>query len=245
MNPIKIVVGSILLGLVIFFSIGVRRTGDHKDNFEDRVLSRSDEKFIVLKVLDGDTIKLANGMTVRYIGIDSPENSNNGSMECYAAEAYLVNRQLVEGKAVTLEKDVSDKDKYGRLLRYVYVKLDSGFETMVNQYMIREGFARAATYPPDVKYSDLFIELQREAVVLDKGLWSNCLTDDNTNSSNPKQPKIINSDTTTYDCTTNIYDCSDFDNQVEAQNVLEFCGLESDVHNLDSDRDGLACEPVN
>ncbi len=123
-----------------------------------------------MRVIDGDTIEIdIDGATykVRYIGIDTPElNDKRAELSALAQEATRQNRQLVEGKTVRLEKDISETDKYGRLLRYVYV--DNIF---VNAELVRLGYAQVTTYPPDVKYQDLFVQLQREAKEAGKGLW--------------------------------------------------------------------------
>lgn len=124
----------------------------------------------VVEVVDGDTIKVEmNGQiyTVRYIGIDTPElHHPSKPVEYFAKEAYEANKRLVEGKTVILEKDVSDTDRYGRLLRYVYVG-----DIFVNAYLVEQGYARAATFPPDVKYAELFRRLEREAREAGRGLW--------------------------------------------------------------------------
>lgn len=105
---------------------------------------------------------------VRYIGIDAPEpNDANSTTAWWGREATAANRRLVEGKAVFLEQDVSETDRYGRLLRYVYL-LDG---TMVNAALVRLGYAQASTYPPDVRYQDLFLGLQEEAMEIGMGLW--------------------------------------------------------------------------
>lgn len=120
----------------------------------------------VIDVIDGDTIRVqfADGTVekVRYIGINAPELDRPGGKE-----ARQINEQLVGGKVVTLIRDVSERDRYGRLLRYVYV--DSLF---VNAELVRRGYARAATYPPDVRYADYFVKLEREARQKGAGLWS-------------------------------------------------------------------------
>jgi micrococcal nuclease len=122
-------------------------------------------------VIDGDTIEVNIAGTiykVRYLGIDTPELNDKRPEFCaLAQEATRCNRQLVEGKIVRLEKDISETDKYGRLLRYVYVS-----NTLVNAELVRLGYAQVATYPPDVKYQDLLLQLQREAKEAGKGLWA-------------------------------------------------------------------------
>lgn len=99
------------------------------------------EKAEVVAVVDGDTIRVRIGgreFTVRYIGIDTPDEVGRP----YASEATEANRRLVGGRAVELEKDVSETDGFGRLLRYVYVETSAG-TVMVNAELVRLGFARA------------------------------------------------------------------------------------------------------
>ena len=124
----------------------------------------------VIRVIDGDTIEVVVvGQTykVRYIGIDTPETKHpTKPVEPYGPEAAAKNEELVGGKIVGLEKDVSETDRYGRLLRYVYVG-----DLMVNAELVRLGYAQVSTYPPDVKYQDLFLQLQREAREAGRGLW--------------------------------------------------------------------------
>jgi endonuclease YncB( thermonuclease family) len=143
----------------------------------ENVLGESSESF-VSRVIDGDTIELKNGEKVRYIGIDAPETKHpTKEIECYGVKASEKNQSLVEGKIVRLDKDVSQTDKFGRLLRYVYVMADDGVtEIFVNDYLVREGFAVLSSYPPDVKYQDLFLLAQEQAREQKRGLWSDeCL----------------------------------------------------------------------
>ncbi len=140
----------------------------------------------VARVIDGDTIELENGQKVRYIGINTPETVDpRKAAECFGKESSLKNRELVEGKSVRLEKDVSETDKYSRLLRYVYVD-----DALINDYLVRQGFAYASAFPPDVKYQDQFQNAQREAQQENRGLWSSCesgssgITDQNATAEN-------------------------------------------------------------
>src|SRR3989344_6996325 len=90
----------------------------------------------VTRVIDGDTIEIEGGQKVRYIGIDTPETVDPRSLpQCFGKEAASKNRELVEGKKVRLEKDILDKDKYGRLLRYVYLP-DSNSGIFINDYLV-------------------------------------------------------------------------------------------------------------
>lgn len=125
---------------------------------------------LVTRVIDGDTIEVETGgaeYRVRYIGIDTPETVAPGQpVGCYGREASERNRQLVEGQTVGLEKDVSETDRFGRLLRYVWLG-----DTMVNAALVRDGYALASTFPPDVKHAELFASLQTEAREAGRGLW--------------------------------------------------------------------------
>ena len=91
-------------------------------------------------------------------------------MQWMGKEASDANKALVTGRDVVLEKDVSEVDRYGRLLRYVWLHDASGW-LMVNGELVRQGFAQVYTYPPDVKYNELFLELQGKARDANRGLW--------------------------------------------------------------------------
>jgi micrococcal nuclease len=123
------------------------------------------------RVVDGDTIVVKIGLDefkVRYIGIDTPETVDpNRPIGFFGKEASQKNKELVLAKDIKLERDVSDVDKYGRLLRYVY--LDG---VMINAELVRLGYAKASTYPPDVKYATLFIQMERQARDNKVGLWA-------------------------------------------------------------------------
>lgn len=119
----------------------------------------------------GDTIELEDGERVRYIGIDTPETKHPYKpVEPFGKEAAAFNDSLVNGKTVRLETDIQVRDKYRRILAYVWV--DTIF---VNAELVRQGYAQVATYPPNVKYQDLFLELQAEAREAGRGLWSDSL----------------------------------------------------------------------
>ncbi len=122
------------------------------------------------RVVDGDTIEVeieGQEYIVRYIGIDTPETVHPSQpVEYMGKEASAKNKELVLNKKVQLEKDITDKDKYGRLLRYVYVD-----DVMVNQELVRLGYASVYTYPPDVKYVYKFMQAESEAKTNKRGLW--------------------------------------------------------------------------
>ena len=119
----------------------------------------------VIEVIDGDTIAIAGGDRVRYIGIDTPEI--HPQVEAFGIEAWQANRELVEGKTIRLERDVSETDKYGRLLRYVWMD-----GTMVNAELVRRGLAEAQAYPPDTRYQIYLEQVEAEARQAGRGMWA-------------------------------------------------------------------------
>lgn len=139
---------------------------------EANTTSQSD-LYIVTKVVDGDTIDVTkDGKTirVRYIGMDTPETVHpTKDVQCFGKDASGKNKELVLGKQVRLEKDVSETDRYNRSLRYVYVG-----STFINLELVKQGYATAATFPPDVKYSKDFVAAEREAREAKRGLWASC-----------------------------------------------------------------------
>lgn len=191
------------------------------------------DEAVVSKIVDGDTIDVQiSGRTyrVRYIGIDTPEMSSN---DCYAKEATERNRQLVQGKIVCLEKDISETDRYGRLLRYVYQG-----NTFINASLVREGYAQAFTYPPDVAHASDFVALQQQARNERAGLWSGCGVESESKSAAPAVAVCT--------CNSNQYNCSDFSTHAQAQECYKYCLAQAgyDVHKLDGDSDGSACETL-
>ncbi len=170
----------------------------------------------VVRIVDGDTIDVQIGgqtLRVRYIGMNTPETGQ----PC-AAEATNYNAELVMGKTVTLVKDVSETDRYGRLLRYVYVG-----EIFINAELVRQGYANAATYPPDVAHADLFVQLQAEARAAGRGCWAAPTS-------------------TTWNCSGNIYNCSDFSSCDQVMSYWNACP--GDPSWLDGDNDGIPCESL-
>lgn len=121
----------------------------------------------VLRIVDGDTIEIENGRKVRYIGINTPEIESG---ECFATEASEFNKELILGKGIKLIKDTSEVDKYGRLLRYVYIGDD-----FINDDLVKNGFARVMTVPPDTKFKEEFKNLENYARVNKLGLWGKCI----------------------------------------------------------------------
>lgn len=157
---------------ILLSALGLLLFGVNQDKPESFIGSSG---VLVTKVIDGDTIEIEGGQKVRYLGVDTPETLDpRKPVQCFGKEAARKNKELVEGKRVILERDISETDKYGRLLRYAYLPLESGELLFVNDYLIREGFAKVLTIPPDVKFAEQFLEAQRKAREESLGLWKTC-----------------------------------------------------------------------
>lgn len=129
-----------------------------------------DGDYIVKSIIDGDTFELMiDEKQVRLLGIDAPEIGENCSIE---AKQKLT--ELISGKTVRLEKDVSETDGDGRLLRYVYLG-----STFVNRTLVYDGYSWAVTYPPDVKYASELSDAEKSARENDRGcIWNDLPLDD-------------------------------------------------------------------
>ncbi len=175
-KKIKII---LIVAILLFVVVGIVSLGIEKYNSrkkavvstevsvkvsQNSIINQKDASELakVAYVIDGDTVKLEDGRTVRYIGIDSPEMD-----KCFAKEATAENKKLVAGKEIKMLKDLSETDKYGRILRYVYVG-----DNFVNEHLVRKGLAWAWNFPPDEKFKDLLKEAQTEAKENKRGLWA-------------------------------------------------------------------------
>jgi len=179
-NPVAAFAVILVAAVSVLVSRGVDKKAPPRQDTAIEVSAR-DELMLVERVVDGDTLKLADGRRVRLIGIDTPEihessklyrDSRRTGKDAKAIQAmgkrsFQYTKSLVEGKPVRLEFDVEPTDKYGRLLAYVY--LEDG--TFVNAQIVRAGYASLMTYPPNVKHADEFAKLYREAREGKKGLW--------------------------------------------------------------------------
>ena len=129
----------------------------------------------VLRVVDGDTIRVRlDGRTerVRYIGVDTPESVKPGTpVECFAKAASAANERLVGGQRVRMSYDAERRDRYGRLLAYVYREPDGAF---VNAQLVRDGYARTLTIAPNVAHARQFAQLAQTARANGRGLWRAC-----------------------------------------------------------------------
>lgn len=131
---------------------------------------------VVSKVVDGDTLRVSIGgrdEAVRLIGIDTPETHGRGGLrECFGKEASAHMAKLAPpGTVVRLVRDAEARDRYGRLLAYVYRTSDDLF---INMAMARDGFADAATFPPNIAHTDEFLGAVAEARNANRGLWQRC-----------------------------------------------------------------------
>jgi micrococcal nuclease len=184
----------------------------------------------VTKIVDGDTIDVQIGdqeFRVRYIGIDTPEQN-----EAFFGEAFAYNRKLIENKTVTLVKDESETDNFGRLLRYVVLG-----DTFVNYELVKSGYAAASAYAPDVACSTDFEVAQGQAQVASLGRWIAPagtfiapVTGGETESScDPSYPGVcIPPGPPDLDCKDIPY--------------KRFTVLPPDPHSFDRDGDGVGCE---
>jgi micrococcal nuclease len=129
----------------------------------------------VVRVVDGDTIHVQVGSVrekVRYIGVDTPETKDpRKPVQCFGQKAADFNASLVADESVRLVRDVEERDRYGRLLAYVYRVRDGLF---VNAELARLGYAQPLSIPPDVRFADRFAALAREAREAGRGLWAAC-----------------------------------------------------------------------
>jgi micrococcal nuclease len=194
----------------------------------------------VLSITDGDTIRIDRGHgsePVRYIGMNTPEAGDPGGSEATAA-----NNALVAGRQVVLERDVSETDQFDRLLRYVWID-NGGSWTFVNLKLVAEGFAQAATYPPDVRFAELFVATERTARSTLVGLWA--ATPEPTSvpilTAPPDPTQAASKCHPSYDpCLPIVNDlnCPD----VRALGLAPVHVIGPDDYRLDSDHDGVGCE---
>ena len=200
------------------------------------------DKGFVSKVIDGDTV-IINGESVRLLGIDSDERG----YPCYNAAKKRI-EELVLNKEVVLEKDNEDKDQYQRYLRYLF--LDGG---NIGLQMVEEGLAVSRFSPENRKYKDEILNAEIEARENQVGCkWGESedgaeLDEEKADADEAKDSKKEESENSSldYECGENTYNCGDFLTQKEAQEVFDFCFPEhGDVHALDKNKDGEACESL-
>jgi micrococcal nuclease len=205
------------------------------------------ESALVLRVVDGDTIVVDRGQgpeRVRYIGMDTPETVHpDRPVEWMGREASAANRAMVEGREVVLERDVSETDRFGRLLRYVWVR-DGDVWQLVNLALVAAGFAQVVTYPPDVKYVDAYLAAQTAARDEGRGLWGDApgttespvgTTESPVGTSMPPGTCDSSYPTVCIAPPPPDLDCGDIPHR-------RFAVLPPDPHRFDGDRNGIGCE---
>jgi len=163
-----------LLIAVVAAGLGVQHSG-LLDGARDRGASARASTGRVVKVVDGDTIHVqlaTRREKVRYIGVDTPETKDpTKGVQCFGERASQFNARLVAGETVRLVRDVEQRDRYGRLLAYVYRARDGLF---VNAELARQGYATVLTIAPDVRHAGDFAAAARDARAHGRGLWSAC-----------------------------------------------------------------------
>lgn len=208
---------------------------------------------VMVSVTDGDTIKVnldGQTQTVRLIGIDTPEVVDpQQPVQCFGPEASKRTKAAVPpGRHVWLEKDVSETDRYGRLLRYVWIVSPRDHQAyLINEILVDEGYAVSSTYPPDVKYQDRFLKDQQEARDAGRGLWSACPGGEATSQPvSPPTPAPVPQQAQGGNCDPSYptvcipppppdLDCGQI-------SYRRFEVLPPDPHRFDADHDGIGCE---
>lgn len=154
------------------FSATVGYDGDRNAAIVDTFDSEGKTLVTVDRVVDGDTFETTiNGIQekIRLIGVDTPETVKpNSPVQPYGPEASKFSKETLTGQEVYIDFDAQQRDKYGRLLAYVHLKDGTFF----NAKLVKEGYARVATYPPNVKHVSLFVALLKEARDYKRGFWS-------------------------------------------------------------------------
>lgn len=147
-----------------------------ESNFETNIsLTINAVQGIVTRVIDGDTIELKNGQVIRLINVNTPESTNK--KETYGNEASQYTKDTLLGKTVWLTKDISETDRYGRLLRFIWLKKPVNLSEKVfrsncfNAFLVLKGYAMSYSYKPDITYSSFFKKFDREAYHKKAGLW--------------------------------------------------------------------------
>ena len=169
---LKRIAGLLLLAAAVLTAAGCAAGNDSTrpwafawDDYPE-LRGKEAEEAVVERVIDGDTFVTREGSRVRLIGVNAPEIS--GTVEPFGEEAANYAKRMLTGRTVWMFRDVSETDRYGRLLRFVFIP---GDRVMFNERLVLEGYANAATYPPDVSLADRFREAERKARKAEAGLW--------------------------------------------------------------------------
>jgi micrococcal nuclease len=139
-------------------------------NSKDEINNNNLIQYEVIRVIDGDTVELKNGERLRYNDIDTPETVHpSKSVECYGPEASEKNKELVQGEIIFVELGNPAKDKYGRLLGYVFID-----DIFINRELIKGGYAEVNSYGnPGSKINEL-LDFEKKAKQKSMGLWGKC-----------------------------------------------------------------------
>ena len=197
----------------------------------------------VTEVINGNSIivRYPDGGVeeIRYIGADAPRLD-----ECYGDEALVYNKNLVDGKNVWLELGENQRNTQGQLLVYAY--LDAVGKAMINSILISQGYATYEPTPHNLKYNDLFKELQREAWRSGRKVWCECHERCGEKQEGNKKELSVSKAPKPCDCDGPDLNCSDFKSGKEAQNCYDYCKKlgYGDIFNLDGNDDGEACESL-
>lgn len=171
-----------LLAVLAFFNKNFTDDSDISKDFSTNKEEDSFQKAKVTKVIDGDTIKVdidGEIYKVRFIGINCPEIGENE--EFFGKEAKEFTKEKLHGREIFLQKDVSETDKYGRLLRYVWLEKpkdlnnpskDEIRDSSINGILVREGYAKANYYPPDTSYTKFLKEIEKQAKKENLSMWN-------------------------------------------------------------------------
>lgn len=266
-TPFAIIIAGLLIAGSIYFSNNPpdNFSSDNKavksatDNVEENNLYK------IVKVVDGDTVAVEIGgkkETIRLIGTNTPETVDpRKPVECFGIEASNKAKEILTGKSVRLEADsvVGERDKYGRLLRYIFLEDGTNF----NKMMISEGYAYEYTYNSPYKYQDEFKQAEKEAMEAKRGLWADGVCESSTPPTATNNLSVVPTTATNSipvisvatnniisntecSCASNTYNCGDFQTHQEAQNLYNCClqKVGRDIHQLDRDKDGSACESL-
>lgn len=179
MTPLRRILGArtyqILLAVLLFATLIYQKetgvllpTGQTPSGSNDETVVLDPRTARVVRVIDGDTFEIDGGERVRLIGVDTPESVKpDAPVECFGKESSEYLRSLVEGKEVRLERDRTDRDRYARLLRYVYLG-----DAFINEQIVREGYAESVAYKPDTTKQTVLDLAEEAAKVEQRGRWA-------------------------------------------------------------------------
>ncbi|MGZ9583595.1 thermonuclease family protein [Paenibacillus marinisediminis] len=193
-NRLLLSVAVLLLGLAVLSGCQTTGTSTKGDPFLAAIMANYPdleghpyEIDSVKRVVDGDTFETESGNKVRLIGVNTPEV--HGKVEYFGKEASQYTKEHLTNQKVYLFQDTGDTDRYGRLLRYVFIDQDP---VMYNDRLVQEGYANTMSISPNVMYADHFVKLEREARNQNKGLWADASADtsDYNQPSGCAKPKI-------------------------------------------------------